>query len=57
MTHSGFLGDEIPIFRGFTEIFVIYTVPYKNQITLSARDIQNAHLERYLRNRRLKGEV
>ena len=40
----------MPIFQGFTEIYVILTVFHKNRITFSSRDIQNTHLERYLRN-------
>ena len=39
----------MPIFKGFTEIYLIETVCHKNRITFSSRDIQNTHLERYLR--------
>ena len=50
MTHSVFFKDGMRIFQGFTEIYVILTVCYKNRITFSSRDLQNTHLERYLRN-------
>ena len=50
MTHSVLFKDGMPIFLGFTEIYVIQTVCYKNRITFSSRDLQNTHLERYLRN-------
>ena len=45
-----FFKDGMPIFQGFTEKYVIYTVFYKNRITFSSRDLQNTHLELYLRN-------
>ena len=50
MMHHIFFKDDIPIFQGFTEIYVVLTVCYKNHITFSSRDVQNTHLEHYLRN-------
>ena len=50
MPHSVFFKDGMPISEGFTEIYVIQTVCYKNRITFSSRDLQNMHSECYLRN-------